>query len=97
MQTNLLIMEMERIWGWGTTFGDTKQARSFFRIMIESYLAPTIIDLGLVCRNHRDALKTILPSFYDPYRERYNKASTELMAIVSASQAIHQESERAKK
>jgi hypothetical protein len=92
MQTNLLIMEAERIWEFGATLAEAKRAHEFYKIMTESYLAPIILDLGLVCRNGRDVLATILPSFYKPYAERYNKASTELMAAVSASQATDHKS-----
>jgi hypothetical protein len=86
MQTNLLIMEMIRVWEWATTFSEKQQAQNFYKIMIESYLAQIIADLGNIFRAHLDALPRVLPSFSDRYQEACNKAGTDLFAIVSASE-----------
>jgi DNA-binding HxlR family transcriptional regulator len=86
MQTNLLIMEMIGVWDWGTTFSETQQAQDFYRIMIESFLAKMIVDLGIIFRAHSDALSRVVPSFFDRYTKACNEGSIELAGILSATQ-----------
>lgn len=97
MQTNLLIMEMIRVWEWATTFSEKQQAQNFYKIMIESYLAQMIADLGIAIRAHTETLPRVMPNFFHHYMDRCNKASIELMAIVSASQAARHEMKHANK
>lgn len=97
MQTCFLVMEMQRVWEWGTTFSETSRARDFYKIMIESYLAKVIVDLGIIFRANTDALPRVFPNYFNSYMIRCNDASRELMAIVSAWQSVQHEIRHARK
>ncbi|MGA3406002.1 MAG: hypothetical protein ABSD49_09760 [Candidatus Bathyarchaeia archaeon] len=79
MQTNLLAMELGRVWEWGLTFKADQEAQSFYKIVLESYLAPMMISIGLVCRTHRDIVPKLLSGFFAQYSSGYNKASAEVV------------------
>lgn len=82
-QTNILAMELVRIWQWSVAFNENRQTLGFYKIMIESYLAPIIINLGLLCVASNDIALSVLNSLFTRYAEASNRTQVQLIAIES--------------
>jgi DNA-binding transcriptional ArsR family regulator len=82
-QISLLVLEMLRTWEFGVMFSENERTQSFYRIMIASYIAPMIADLGSLCKAHGDIAPGTLTSLFGRYAEDCRRAGAELSRIDS--------------
>jgi DNA-binding transcriptional ArsR family regulator len=84
-ETCLLMAELLCIWRRGIDIHEDQQARSFYKIMIENYIAPRITELGLFCRTFSDATTDPLSDLHDHYLHRMNDT---VGAMIAAAQFV---------
>jgi len=77
----LLMAAVLCIWRRGIDTHENHQARNFYKIMIENYIAPTITELGLFCRTFSDATPDLLNDLYDQYMDRMNRTGGPMLAV----------------
>jgi hypothetical protein len=81
LQTSLLMAELVSIWLRGIDSRENQQARTFYKIMIESYIAPTISELGLLCRTFGNATPDLLKALLDHYLDRAKEAQPKIIGV----------------
>jgi len=84
----LLIGELLCVWGKGIASRGKQQAETFYEIMLESYIAPIIHDLGLLCKAHSDVTPDLLNRLFEDCMERFNKANVKIVAVLRAASEI---------
>jgi len=80
-ETSLLMAALLCIWRRGIDIHENQQAQSFYKIMIENYVAPRITELGLFCRTFSDATPDPLSDLYDHYMDRMTHTIGPMIAV----------------
>jgi len=81
LQTSLLMAELVSIWRRGIDSREEQQARTFYKIMIETYIAPMISELGLLCRAFGNATPDLLKALLDHYLDRAMEAQPKIIGV----------------
>jgi len=77
----LLMAALLCIWRRGIDIHENQQTRSFYKIMIENYIAPRITEVGLFCRTFGDATPDLLNDLCDHYMDRMNRTGGAMLGV----------------
>jgi DNA-binding transcriptional ArsR family regulator len=84
-QISLLVLELLRTWEFGIMFSENQRMQSYYKIMIASYVAPMIVNLGLLCKAHGDIAPDTLTELFSRYAVDCGRAGAELSRIEAAN------------
>jgi len=84
-QACLLLAELTCVWGKGIASRGKPKAKAFNKVMVESFVAPIIDDLGLLCKAHSDVTPDLLNRLFEDCMERFNMANVRIVAVLRAA------------
>jgi DNA-binding transcriptional ArsR family regulator len=85
IQASLLMMDLLRVWHRGIAARGRKQARLFNKVMLESYLKPTMHDFGFLCESYGDVAYRTVDRLVKVYTQQFNEANSRMIPILWAA------------
>lgn len=82
LQAAFLLMELVCVWHKGIASPGIEQAQGFYKIMVESYVAPVINNMGFLCRAHEDVALGPLDRLFSCYLAKAEEAMAKLTSVL---------------